>query len=114
MNNGKLICSIAQSLHYIVPFKVGIIREQFFDAHSLANLSNDHADCYPHAANTGLAPHNRRILSYPIKVVFVHKASIMRNQEKNKQTVSNVVVPCSLANLPKDEQNVIDSLVLSD
>ena len=75
---------IPQRLHNIVPFKVGVIREQLLNAHPLANLTDDHADRYPHTANTGLAPHNRGILSYPIKVFFVHKASILRKQAKNK------------------------------
>jgi len=75
---------IPQRLHNIIAFKVGIIREQFLYAHSLANLTDDHADCNPHTANTGLAPHNKGILGYPVKVFFVHKKRILRKQAKNK------------------------------
>jgi len=75
---------ILQRLHNIIAFKVGIIREQFLNAYSRANLTDDHADCYPHTTNTGPAPHNRGILGYSVKVFFVHKASILRKQTKNK------------------------------
>ena len=75
---------IPQRLHNIIAFKVGIIREQFIYAHTRANLPDDHADSYPHTANTWLAPHNGGVLSYPVKVFFVHKASILRKQAKNK------------------------------
>ena len=77
---------IPQRLHNIIPFKVGIIREQFLYAHSRANLTDNHADGYPHAANTRLAPHDRGVLGYPVKVFFVHKTSILRKQTKNKET----------------------------
>ena len=75
---------IPQRLHNIVPLKVGVIREQFLNAHPLANLPDNHADRYPHAANTGLAPHNRGVLGYPVKVFFIHTTSILRKQAKNK------------------------------
>jgi len=80
---------IPQRLHNIIPFKVGIIRELFLNAHPLANLTDDHADGDPHTANTGLTPHNRGILGYSVKVFFVHNTSTLRNQAKNKEATRN-------------------------
>jgi len=67
---------IPQRLHNIFLFKVGIIREELLVANTLANLTNDHTNSYPHTANTGLAPHNGRVLGYPVKILIEHKTNI--------------------------------------
>jgi len=67
---------IPKRLHYIFLFKVGIIREKLLVTDPRANLTNNHANSYPHTANTGLAPHNGRILGYPVKNLIEHETNI--------------------------------------
>jgi hypothetical protein len=67
---------IPQSLHNIFLFKVGIINKKLLTADPLAYLTYDHADGYPHTANTGFAPHNSRVLCYPVKIFIKHKTNI--------------------------------------
>jgi len=75
---------IPQSLHNIFFFKIGIIREKFLAADTLANLTNDHSDGYPHTANTGLAAHNGRVLGYSVKIFIKHKINITLKSAKSK------------------------------
>jgi hypothetical protein len=75
---------IPQRLHNIFLFKVGIIGEKLLVADSLANLTNDHADSYTHTTNTGLPPHNGRVLGYPVKILIKHKTNITQKQAKSK------------------------------
>jgi len=75
---------ITKRLHNIFFFKVGIIREKLLTADPFANLTNDHADSYPHTANTGLAPHNGRVLGYPVKFFIEHETKITQKQAKSK------------------------------
>jgi hypothetical protein len=39
---------------------------------------------YPHTANTGLAPHNGRVLGYPVKIFIEHKTKVTQKQAKSK------------------------------
>jgi len=79
------ICGITEGLKNVFAFKVGILREKFFDAYSSANLSNDHANRYPHTANTGFTSHNRRILGNPFKIKFHDRLSITADKTNNKE-----------------------------
>ena len=81
---------IPQRLHNIFFFKVGIIGEKLLVADPLANLTNNHADSYTHSANTGLAPHNGRVLSYPVKNFIKHTTNITQKQAKSKFMVGEV------------------------
>jgi hypothetical protein len=60
----------------ILPLKVGIIGQQFFYTYPRANLPDNHAHCYPHTPDTGLAAHHGGVLGYPVKVFIVHKETI--------------------------------------
>ena len=71
---------ILQSLHNIFFFKIGIIREKFLTADPRANLTDDHANSYPHTANTRFTPHNGRVLGYPVKIFIKHKSNITQKQ----------------------------------
>jgi len=77
---------IPKRLHNIFFFKIGIIREKLLTADPLANLTNDHADGYPHTANTGLAAHNGGVLSYSVKIFIKHKINITQKSAKSKFT----------------------------
>jgi len=67
---------ITQGLHDIFQFKVWIIREEFFNAYSFANLSNNHADSYAHTANTGLPAHDVRVLGNTVKIFKRHRITL--------------------------------------
>jgi len=61
-----LSSGILQRLYNIISFKIGIIREKFFNCLSGSDLPYNHTHSNPHTANTGFATHNSRILGYSV------------------------------------------------
>ena len=89
--------SVTKSLKNIFPFKVGIIGEKFFNANSRTNLSNNHANSYPHSPYAGLASHKARFSCDTVKVHFHNELSIMPDRKKRNPIPQPVPKPAPLS-----------------
>ena len=61
---------ISKCLQNVFALQIGIINEQFLNAVSGTNLTDNHADGYPHAANARFSTHEGCVLSDAIKRVM--------------------------------------------
>jgi hypothetical protein len=68
---------VLQSLHNILPFKIGVIGQQRFNTFPRAYLGKYSADGNTHSPDTGLAAHNGGVLGDAVKRFNGHNFTIL-------------------------------------